>query len=194
MSNDLAENLFIITAPSGAGKTTLIKNVIEFAQINDEKVFMSVSHTTRTPRSNELDGTDYSFISEEEFKSKINDQVYLEHAIVHGNLYGTPKQPIEQHLHDGFKVLLEIDWQGAVEILKTYPDAQSIFISPPSIEELHKRLYDRGLDSEEVITERIDGAKLEMEKSSEFKYQIINNSLETAFKNLLNTIFREKHG
>ena len=194
MSNDLAENLFIITAPSGAGKTTLIKNVIEFAQINDEKVFMSVSHTTRTPRSNELDGTDYSFISEEEFKSKINDQVYLEHAIVHGNLYGTPKQPIEQHLHDGFKVLLEIDWQGAVEILKTYPDAQSIFISPPSIEELHKRLYDRGLDSEEVITERIDGAKLEMEKSSEFKYQIINNSLETAFKNLLNIIFREKHG
>ena len=126
MSNNLAENLFIITAPSGAGKTTLIKNVIEFAQINDEKVFMSVSHTTRTPRSNELDGTDYSFISEEEFKSKINDQVYLEHAIVHGNLYGTPKQPIEQHLHDGFKVLLEIDWQGAVEILKTYPDAQSI--------------------------------------------------------------------
>ena len=126
MSNDLAENLFIITAPSGAGKTTLIKNVIEFAQINDKKVFMSVSHTTRTPRSNELDGTDYSFISEEEFKSKINDQVYLEHAIVHGNLYGTPKQPIEQHLHDGFKVLLEIDWQGAVEILKTYPDAQSI--------------------------------------------------------------------
>ena len=90
MSNNLAENLFIITAPSGAGKTTLIKNVIEFAQINDEKVFMSVSHTTRTPRSNELDGTDYSFISEEEFKSKINDQVYLEHAIVHGNLYGTP--------------------------------------------------------------------------------------------------------
>ena len=194
MSNDLAENLFIITAPSGAGKTTLIKNVIEFAQINDEKVFMSVSHTTRTPRSNELDGTDYSFISEEEFKSKINDQVYLEHAIVHGNLYGTPKQPIEQHLHDGFKVLLEIDWQGAVEILKTYPDAQSIFISPPSIEELHKRLHDRGLDSEEVIAERIDGAKLEMEKSSEFKYQIINNSLETAVKNLLNIIFREKHG
>ena len=194
MSNNLAENLFIITAPSGAGKTTLIKNVIEFAQINDEKVFMSVSHTTRTPRSNELDGTDYSFISEEEFKSKINDKVYLEHAIVHGNLYGTPKQPIEQHLHNGFKVLLEIDWQGAMEILKTYPDAQSIFISPPSIEELHKRLHDRGLDSEEVIAERIDGAKLEMEKSSEFKYQIINNSLETAFKNLLNIIFREKHG
>ena len=194
MSNDLAENLFIITAPSGAGKTTLIKNVIEFAQINDEKVFMSVSHTTRTPRSNELDGTDYSFISEEEFNRKINDQVYLEHAIVHGNLYGTPKQPIEQHLQNEFKVLLEIDWQGAMEILKTYPDAQSIFISPPSIEELHKRLHDRGLDSEEVIAERIDGAKLEMEKSSEFKYQIINNSLETAFKNLLNIIFREKHG
>jgi len=194
MSNNLAENLFIITAPSGAGKTTLIKNVIEFAKTNDKKVFMSVSHTTRAARSNELDGTDYFFISKEEFEFKINDQIYLEHAIVHGNLYGTPKQPIEQHLQNGFKVLLEIDWQGAMEILKTYPDAQSIFISPPSIEELHKRLHDRGLDSEEVIAERIDGAKLEMEKSSEFKYQIINNSLETAFKNLLNIIFREKHG
>ena len=194
MSNNLAENLFIITAPSGAGKTTLIKNVIEFAKKNDEKVFMSVSDTTRIPRSNELDGTDYLFISEEEFKVNIDDQIYIEHARVHGNLYGTPKQPIEQHLKSGFKVLLEIDWQGAIEILKTYPEAQSIFICPPSIEELHKRLHDRGLDSAEVIAERIHGAKLEMEKSSEFKYQIINNSLETAFKNLLNIIFREKHG
>ena len=194
MSNNLAENLFIITAPSGTGKTTLIKNVIEFAKTNDEKVFMSVSHTTRTPRSSELDGTDYFFINKEQFMFNINDQVYLEHAIVHGNLYGTPKQPIEQNLENGFKVLLEIDWQGAMEILKTYPEAQSIFISPPSIKELHKRLHDRGLDSEEVIVERIDGAKLEMEKSSEFKYQIINDSLETALKNLLNIIFREKHG
>ena len=194
MSNNLAENLFIITAPSGAGKTTLIKNVIEFAKTNDEKVFMSVSDTTRIPRSNELDGTDYLFISEEEFKANIDDQIYIEHARVHGNLYGTPKQPIEQHLKSGFKVLLEIDWQGAMEILKTYPEAQSIFICPPSIEELHKRLHDRGLDSAEVIAERIHGAKLEMEKSSKFKYQIINNTLETAFKNLLNIIFREKHG
>lgn len=194
MSNNLAKNLFIITAPSGAGKTTLIKNVIEFAKTKDKKVFMSVSHTTRTPRSSELDGTDYFFINKEQFMFNINDQVYLEHAIVHGNLYGTPKQPIEQNLENGFKVLLEIDWQGAMEILKTYPEAQSIFISPPSIKELHKRLHDRGLDSEEVIVERIDGAKLEMEKSSEFKYQIINDSLETALKNLLNIIFREKHG
>ena len=113
---------------------------------------------------------------------------------MHGNLYGTPKIAIDEHLENDYKVLLEIDWQGAMEILKTYPDAQSIFISPPSIEELHKRLHERGLDSEEVIAERIDGAKLEMEKSSEFKYQIINNSLETALKNLLNIIFREKHG
>ena len=194
MSNNLAENLFIVTAPSGAGKTTLIKNIIEFAKTNNEKVFMSVSHTTRTPRANESDGTDYFFISEEEFKSNIDEGVYLEHALVHENLYGTPKKAINDHLQRGYKVLLEIDWQGAVEILKTYPDAQSIFISPPSIEELHKRLHDRGLDSEEVIAKRIEGAKLEMEKSSKFKYQIINNSLETALKNLLNIIFREKHG
>jgi len=194
MSNNLAENLFIVTAPSGAGKTTLIKNIIEFAKTNNEKVFMSVSHTTRTPRTNESDGTDYFFISEEEFKSNIDEGVYLEHALVHENLYGTPKKAINDHLQREYKVLLEIDWQGAVEILKTYPDAQSIFISPPSIEELHKRLHERGLDSEEVIAKRVEGAKLEMEKSSKFKYQIINNSLETALKNLLNIIFREKHG
>ena len=194
MSNNLAENLFIVTAPSGAGKTTLIKNIIEFAKTNDEKVFMSVSHTTRTPRANESDGTDYFFISKEEFKLNIDEGVYLEHALVHENLYGTPKKAINDHLQRGYKVLLEIDWQGAVEILKAYPDAQSIFISPPSIEELHKRLHERGLDSEEVIAKRIEGAKLEMEKSSKFKHQIINNSLETALKNLLNIIFREKHG
>ena len=194
MSNNLAENLFIVTAPSGAGKTTLIKNIIEFAKTNDEKVFMSVSHTTRTPRANESDGTDYFFISKEEFKLNIDEGVYLEHALVHENLYGTPKKAINDHLQRGYKVLLEIDWQGAVEILKAYPDAQSIFISPPSIEELHKRLHERGLDSEEVIAKRVEGAKLEMEKSSQFKYQIINNSLETALKNLLNIIFREKHG
>jgi len=194
MSNNLAENLFIVTAPSGAGKTTLIKNIIEFAKTNDEKVFMSVSHTTRTPRANESDGTDYFFISKEEFKLNIDEGVYLEHALVHENLYGTPKKAINDHLQRGYKVLLEIDWQGAVEILKAYPDAQSIFISPPSIEELHKRLHERGLDSEEVIAKRVEGAKLEMEKSSKFKYQIINNSLETALKNLLNIIFREKHG
>ena len=194
MSNNLAENLFIVTAPSGAGKTTLIKNIIEFAKTNDEKVFMSVSHTTRIPRANESDGTDYFFISKEEFKLNIDEGVYLEHALVHENLYGTPKKAINDHLQRGYKVLLEIDWQGAVEILKTYPDAQSIFISPPSIEELHKRLHERGLDSEEVIAKRVEGAKLEMEKSSKFKYQIINNSLETALKNLLNIIFREKHG
>ena len=194
MSNNLAENLFIITAPSGAGKTTLIKNIIKFSEVNDEKVFMSISHTTRQPRANELHASDYFFISEEEFKSNIDAGVYLEHALVHGNLYGTPKKTIDDHLHDEYKVLLEIDWQGAMEILKAYPEAQSIFISPPSIEELDKRLRDRGLDSEEVIAKRVEGAKLEMEKSSEFKYQIINNSLETALKNLLNIIFREKHG
>ena len=194
MSNNLAENLFIVTAPSGAGKTTLIKNIIEFAKTNNEKVFMSVSHTTRTPRANESDGTDYFFISKEEYKLNIDKGVYLEHALVHENLYGTPKKAINDHLQRGYKVLLEIDWQGAVEILKTYPDAQSIFISPPSIEELHRRLHERGLDSEEVIAKRVEGAKLEMEKSSKFKYLIINNSLETALKNLLNIIFREKHG
>ena len=194
MSNSLAKNLFIVTAPSGAGKTTLIKNILEFAETNNEKVFMSISHTTRTPRDGEMDGIDYLFVNESEFKSNVEQGIYVEHALVHGNLYGTPKIAIDEHLKNGYKVLLEIDWQGAIEILKAYPDAQSIFISPPSVEELRKRLKERNLDSEEVIAKRIEGAKLEMEKSSEFKYEIINNSLETALKNLLNIIFREKHG
>ena len=194
MSNSLAKNLFIVTAPSGAGKTTLIKNILKFAETNDQKVFMSISHTTRTPRDGEKDGTDYLFLTESEFKSNVDQGVYVEHALVHGNLYGTPKTAIDEHLENGYKVLLEIDWQGAMEILKAYPDAQSIFISPPSVEELRKRLKNRNLDSDEVIAKRIEGARLEMEKSSEFKYEIINNSLETALKNLLNIIFREKHG
>lgn len=190
----MSNNLFIITAPSGAGKTTLIKRAIEHAKEINEKVYLAVSHTTRKPRAGEVDGKDYLFINEDEFKNNIAQDEYLEYALVHGNLYGTPKSEIENKLKDGNKVLLEIDWQGALQIMEHYPDAESIFISPPSVEELRKRLTDRGLDSEEVIERRIKGAQTELDQSKNFRHQISNISLDIATKNLLNIMFRETHG
>ena len=148
----MSSNLFIITAPSGAGKTTLIKKVLEYAQSHDEKVLLSVSHTTRSPRDGEKHGKDYLFISENEFQKNIENGEYIEYANVHGNYYGTPKSEIDRDENKNFKILLEIDWQGALQIMDHYPDAESVFISPPSVDELRKRLMERGLDSEDVIT------------------------------------------
>ena len=190
----MSNNLFIITAPSGAGKTTLIKRAVEHAKKIDEQVYLAVSHTTRNPRSGEEDGKDYLFINEGEFKNNIAQDEYLEYALVHGNLYGTPKSEIENKLKDGSKVLLEIDWQGALQIMEHYPKAESIFISPPSVDELRKRLTERGLDTEEVIDRRIKGAQTELDQSKNFKHQISNISLDIATKNLLNIMFRENHG
>ena len=192
--NNKHENLVIITAPSGAGKTTLIKNILDHANSQDQKVFLSISHTTRQPRAGEEHGKDYYFMDENEFNDNISANEYIEHAVVHGNLYGTPRSQIDNYLDEDYKVLLEIDWQGAVSVLEQYPNATSIFISPPSIEELRTRLENRGLDSQEVIEKRVQGAKLEMEKATQFRHQITNISLDIATKNLLNIIFRENHG
>ncbi|MBL6683630.1 MAG: guanylate kinase [SAR86 cluster bacterium] len=192
--NNKHENLVIITAPSGAGKTTLIKNILDHANSKDHRVFLSISHTTRQPREGEEHGKDYYFMDEKEFNHNISANEYIEHAVVHGNLYGTPRSQIDNYLAEDYKVLLEIDWQGAVNVLDQYPNATSIFISPPSIEELRIRLENRGLDSQEVIEKRVQGAKLEMEKATQFRHQITNISLDIATKNLLNIIFRENHG
>ena len=192
--NNKHENLVIITAPSGAGKTTLIKNILDHASSHEHKVFLSISHTTRQPREGEEHGKDYYFMDEQEFNDNIAANEYIEHAVVHGNLYGTPRSQIDNYLAEDYKVLLEIDWQGAVSVLEQYPNATSIFISPPSIEELRTRLENRGLDSQEVIEKRVQGAKLEMEKAAQFRHQITNISLDIATKNLLNIIFRENHG
>ena len=192
--NNKHENLVIITAPSGAGKTTLIKNILDHASSHEHKVFLSISHTTRQPREGEEHGKDYYFMDEQEFNDNIAANEYIEHAVVHGNLYGTPRSQIDNYLAEDYKVLLEIDWQGAVSVLEQYPNATSIFISPPSIEELRSRLEKRGLDSQEVIEKRVQGAEMEMEKAAQFRHQITNISLDIATKNLLNIIFRENHG
>ena len=188
MSNNLAENLFIVTAPSGAGKTTLIKNIIEFAKTNNEKVFMSVSHTTRTPRTNESDGTDYFFISEEEFKSNIDEGVYLEHALVHENLYGTPKKAINDHLQRGYKVLLEIDWQGAQQVKEKMPSCIMIFLIPPSREALLSRLKKRGTDSEREIENRFNQAVSDLNESNKFDHVIVNDQIEVTVENIAHCI------
>ena len=190
MLSDKQDQLFIITAPSGAGKTSLIKNILSHAETNGYKVHLTLSLTTRTPREGEIDGVDYCFIDENTFKENINNEVYVEYAKVHGNLYGTPKDSIDSFLEDDFIVIMEIDWQGALNILKAYPKAESVFISPPSIEDLRQRLLDRGLDSEDVINQRVSGAEKEILQKTKFKHEIINFSLDTATKKLINIIFR----
>ena len=136
----------------------------------------------------------YKRQDENTFKENINNEVYVEYAMVHGNLYGTPKDSIDSFLADDFIVIMEIDWQGALNILKAYPKAESVFISPPSIEDLRQRLLDRGLDSEDVINQRVSGAEKEILQKTNFKHEIINFSLDTATKKLINIIFRENHG
>ena len=191
MLNDLKKGeLIVFAAPSGARKSSLIKEIIS----NNENIELSVSATTRSPREGETHGKDYFFMDEKEFNDNIAANEYIEHAVVHGNLYGTPRSQIDNYLAEDYKVLLEIDWQGAVSVLAQYPNATSIFISPPSIEELRSRLEKRGLDSQEVIEKRVQGAELEMEKAAQFRHQITNISLDIATKNLLNIIFRENHG
>ena len=153
------ENIMVVlSSPSGVGKTTITKKI----QQKYQSFKISVSHTTRKPRPNEIDGVDYCFIDEETFKENINNEIYVEYAMVHGNLYGTPKDSIDSFLEDDFIVIMEIDWQGALNILKAYPKAESVFISPPSIEDLRQRLLDRGLDSEDVINQRVSGAEKEI--------------------------------
>ena len=184
MLSDKQDQLFIITAPSGAGKTSLIKNILSHAESNGYKVHLTLSHTTRTPREGEIDGVDYCFIDENTFKENINNEIYVEYAMVHGNLYGTPKDSIDSFLADDFIVIMEIDWQGALNILKAYPKAESVFISPPSIEDLRQRLLDRGLDSEDVINQRVSGAEKKFCKKQTSNMKLLTFHLTQLLKSL----------
>ncbi len=180
-------SLFLVSAPSGAGKTTLIKYVLErFKTLN-----YSVSHTTRDPRANEQHGKDYFFISSDEFKEKIDQNHWLEWAKVHDNYYGTSKVVIQQSLEKGENILLDIDVQGAKQIMSSNDDIISIFIMPPSFEELTHRLTSRGTDTDIVIKKRLENAKIEMAQKKLYQHIIINDDLDTAVKELC-TIFDER--
>ena len=173
--------LFIVTAPSGAGKTTLVKGLLEA----DRGVQLSISYTTRDPRSGEVDGREYHFVSVNRFRELRDAGEFIEWAEVHGNYYGTSKAWLRGELDAGRDTLVEIDWQGAQQVRKVFSEAVGIFILPPSMGELENRLRGRGTDSEDVIVRRLLAARGEMRHVSEFDYVIINNELPDALGDLV---------
>ncbi len=180
----MAGSLFIISAPSGAGKTSLVSKLIE----KDQLIQVSVSSTTRPKRPGEEDGINYHFLTLDAFEQKVAQQDFLEHAKVFDNYYGTSKSSVEKQLNDGKDVILEIDWQGAQQVRKLIPEAISIFILPPSLKILEQRLRNRGTDSDEVINRRMQDAVSEMAHYNEFDYLVINNNFDIALDEL-HTIF-----
>ncbi|ADI28473.1 guanylate kinase [Methylotenera versatilis] len=173
-------NLFIITAASGAGKTSLIKALLA----KDEHLKLSISHTTRKPRPSELNGVDYHFVDDATFLRMLGEAQFLESAEVHEARYGTSQSAIEAPLAAGFDIILEIDWQGAEQVRLLYPHAVSIFVLPPSIEALERRLNGRGQDSAEVIAKRVAAARTEMRHVSEFDYVTINDDFDVALQDI----------
>lgn len=176
--------IFVISAPSGAGKSTLCSKIT--ARFPD--LAYSVSHTTREPRSCEKDGADYFFISVKEFKDRIKNNLWAEWAEVHGNFYGTSLKFIQDKTAQGSHLLLDIDVQGAKQFKRSFPEAVTIFIMPPSIEALEQRLKKRATDSDEVIAKRIANAKGEIAQSSFYDHIVVNDELERASKELLNIV------
>ena len=180
----MSGNLFIVAAPSGAGKTTLVRLLLA----NDPQLGLSISCTTRAPRPGEVDGRDYSFVSVEEFLERVGRGEFIEWAEVHGNYYGTSRRTIEEELAAGHDLVLEIDWQGAQQVRKAFPKAIGVFILPPSLQTLKDRLAGRGTDPADVIARRFAAARDEMRHVDEFDYVIINDDLQQALTNLRSVV------
>jgi guanylate kinase len=179
--------LFIVAAPSGGGKTSLIRALLA----QDSSVSLSVSHTTRAPRPAEQDGIDYHFVDNPTFLQLVRQNAFIEHAQVFDHRYGTAREPVEAQLAAGYAVLLDIDWQGARQIRENISACRSIFILPPSIKVLRQRLSQRGQDSEDVIERRMRAARDEISHWSEFDFLIINDDFDQALADLLSII---RHG
>ncbi|CAK18052.1 guanylate kinase [Pseudomonas entomophila] len=178
--NHSSGTLYIVSAPSGAGKTSLVTALIK----DDQHVRVSVSHTTRAMRPGEEHGVNYHFVIHEEFKALIAKGDFLEHAEVFGNFYGTSRSALQETLDQGYDLILEIDWQGAQQVRKLMPEAVSVFILPPSQEALRQRLDGRGQDSEEIIAGRMKEAVSEMVHYDEYDYVIINDDFGVALDEL----------
>jgi guanylate kinase len=176
--------LYIISAPSGAGKTSLVKKL----KTEMDKLVVSVSHTTRGMRSGELNGSDYFFVSVAEFKAMIDARAFLEYAQVFDNFYGTAQETVEDNLASGLDVILEIDWQGAQQVREVMPESVSIFILPPSIEILKQRLHNRGQDDADTISRRMREAVTEIKHYADFDYLIVNDDFNLALNQLKSII------
>ena len=185
----MSGKLFVITAPSGAGKTSLIDAIMR----DDPSLKVSVSYTTRAPRRGEQNGVDYHFVDDGAFLAMKERGEFLESAEVHGYRYGTSKQVITNALKSGEDLILEIDWQGARQVRSIYPTCIGIFILPPSVEELERRMRSRGKDAEAVMRRRLDNARGEMDHAGEFNYAIINKDFDIALRDLSRIIAAERN-
>lgn len=186
--NSSKGTLYIVSAPSGAGKSSLLSELLA----NTDGIKVSVSHTTRAPRPGEEDGVNYNFVSVEQFKALLAEDAFLEHAEVFGNFYGTSRIWLEEQLNAGTDIILEIDWQGAQQVRQLMPDAVGIFILPPSKAALQERLDNRGQDSAEVIAGRMAEAVSEMSHYDEYDYLIINDRFEVALNELRSVIIAQR--
>lgn len=179
--------LIVFSAPSGCGKGTMLAEILK-----DKNFYCSVSATTRSPREGETDGVNYYFLKKEDFEKKIENNEFLEYACYCDNYYGTLVSEVENKLNEGINVILEIEVQGAMKIRKLRPDALFIFISPPSVEELRRRLRKRGTESEEVIEKRVAQAEMELSFVTEYDYNIVNAALEDAISDFFAVIRAEQ--
>ena len=187
--NKAAGTAFIVAAPSGAGKTSLVRALLDAVP----DLELSTSHTTRSPRPGEVDGKDYHFVTKETFQSLIGESAFLEHAQVFDNFYGTSQRWVESELEAGRDVILEIDWQGAQQIRQQMPDSVSVFILPPSLEALEERLRNRGQDSDEIIARRMRDARNEISHYNEYDYLIINDNFANTLEELRAIIIARRH-
>jgi len=182
--------LFIVAAPSGAGKTSLTRALLE----SEPGMLLSVSYTSRAPRPNERDGVHYHFVSRDEFEAMIARGEFFEHAIVHGDLKGTSRKVVEQTLREGRDVLLEIDWQGARQVRAQLPGTVSIFILPPSRDELERRLRTRASDSEDTIRRRLADSQRDMAHADEFDYVVVNDDFAAALAEMRAIVAAHRRG
>lgn len=180
--------LVVISAPSGGGKSTIISHLMSMRN----NLTFSISATTRSPRTGEQDGKDYFFISKERFEKLIGEDAFLEHAVYVDNYYGTPKSAVQKKLDEGIDVILDIEVKGALQVMEKCPNALSIFIMPPSLEELQNRLILRNKDNEEVIKQRLEVARLECRLSEHYNYIVLNDELFRATQEIDDIITAEK--
>ncbi len=180
-------NPVVLSAPSGAGKTTIAKALVE----GREDVVFSVSVTTRPSRDNEVDGVDYHFLSEPDFRAIIEADEFVEWAEVHGHLYGTPRRALQDARDQGRFLILDIDVQGAMQVRLSVPDAVLVFVLPPTADALMQRLRERGTEGEDTLARRIENARGELEKASEFDYVVVNENLDQAIDDIRRIVWRE---